>query len=44
MWGDVAVSQAYLTLCEVLGHLDLLVARGAVREAEADGIVQFEPA
>ena len=26
MWGNVAVTQAYLTLSEVLGHLDLLVA------------------
>ena len=32
MWGNVAVTQAYLTLSEVLGHLDLLVARRAVRE------------
>jgi len=24
MWGDVAMTQAYLTLSEVLGHLDLL--------------------
>jgi glyoxylase-like metal-dependent hydrolase (beta-lactamase superfamily II) len=44
MWGEVAISQAYLTLCEVLGHLDLLVTRGQAREIEADGIVLFEPA
>lgn len=36
MWGNVAVTQAYLTLSEVLGHLDLLVSRGAV-EALDDG-------
>ena len=24
LWGNVAVTQAYLTLSEVLGHLDLL--------------------
>ena len=26
LWGNVAVTQAYLTLSEVLGHMDLLVA------------------
>jgi glyoxylase-like metal-dependent hydrolase (beta-lactamase superfamily II) len=38
MWGNVAVTQAYLTLSEVLGHLDLLVADGLVEEI-ADGQV-----
>ena len=33
MWGNVAVTQAYLTLSEVLGHVDLLVADGAGRGA-----------
>ena len=32
LWGDIAVTQAYLTLSEVLGHLDLLAADGRVRE------------
>ncbi len=32
MWGNVAVSQAFLTLSEVLGHLDLLSTRAAVVE------------
>ena len=32
MWGNVAVTQAYLTLSEVLGHLDLLVGEGRARE------------
>jgi glyoxylase-like metal-dependent hydrolase (beta-lactamase superfamily II) len=32
MWGNVAVTQAFLTLSEVLGHLDLLVAAGDVQE------------
>jgi glyoxylase-like metal-dependent hydrolase (beta-lactamase superfamily II) len=37
MWGNVAVTQAYLTLSEVLGHLDLLVERGeAVEDDDAD--------
>jgi glyoxylase-like metal-dependent hydrolase (beta-lactamase superfamily II) len=42
MWGNVAVTQAFLTLSEVLGHLDLLVGEGAVREREDDGVVRFE--
>jgi len=44
MWGNVAVTQAYLTLSEVLGHTDLLIADGRAREAEADGVVRFEAA
>jgi hypothetical protein len=42
MWGNVAVTQAYLTLSEVLGHLDLLVRDGLVREQVRDGVVRFE--
>jgi glyoxylase-like metal-dependent hydrolase (beta-lactamase superfamily II) len=42
MWGNVAVTQAYLTLSEVLGHTDLLVNDGRVREVEAEGVVHFE--
>ena len=41
MWGNVAVTQAYLTLSEVLGHTDLLVEQGRVHEAEEDGVVRF---
>lgn len=44
MWGNVAVTQAYLTLSEVLGHTDILVAEGRVREAGGDGVVRFEAA
>jgi glyoxylase-like metal-dependent hydrolase (beta-lactamase superfamily II) len=45
MWGNVAVTQAYLTLSEVLGHTDLLMNDGRVREAEDDaGVVRFEAA
>jgi glyoxylase-like metal-dependent hydrolase (beta-lactamase superfamily II) len=41
MWGNVAVTQAFLTLSEVLGHLDLLCEQGAVGEQEAEGVVRF---
>ncbi len=37
LWGNIAVTQAYLTLSEVLGHLDLLAERGEEREGEAGG-------
>jgi hypothetical protein len=37
------VTQAYLTLSEVLGHVDLLLNDGRVREVEgADGVSTFE--
>jgi glyoxylase-like metal-dependent hydrolase (beta-lactamase superfamily II) len=42
LWGKVAVTQAYLTISEVLGHLDLLVHDGLVRERSQDGMVRFE--
>jgi glyoxylase-like metal-dependent hydrolase (beta-lactamase superfamily II) len=38
MWGNVAVTQAMLTISEVIGHLDLLIAEESVRE-DADGEV-----
>ena len=41
MWGNVAVTQAYLAISEVLGHLDLLAERGEVAEDEAGGVVRF---
>ncbi len=42
LWGNVAVTQAFLTLSEVLGHVDLLLERDAVRETERDdGVVVF---
>ena len=44
LWGNVAVTQAYLTLSEVLGHMDLLLERDEVAEQEAGGIVRFVPA
>jgi glyoxylase-like metal-dependent hydrolase (beta-lactamase superfamily II) len=41
LWGNVAVTQAYLTLSEILGHMDLLVDDGRVAEMEEDGVVRF---
>ena len=42
LWGNIAVTQAYLTLSEVLGHVDLLLNDGRVRETESDGVTLFE--
>src|SRR4051794_161895 len=42
LWGNIAVTQAYLTLSEVIGHTDLLVNDGRVQELERDGVVTFE--
>jgi glyoxylase-like metal-dependent hydrolase (beta-lactamase superfamily II) len=41
LWGNVALTQAYLTLSEVLGHLDLLAARGEVVEEDHAGVTRF---
>jgi glyoxylase-like metal-dependent hydrolase (beta-lactamase superfamily II) len=37
MWGNVAVTQAFLTISEVLGHMDLLIERGLVQEIPGGG-------
>lgn len=42
MWGNVAVTQAFLTLSEVLGHVDLLIDEERVSEREPNGVVHFE--
>jgi len=44
MWGNVAVTQAFLTLSEVLGHVDLLIDEGRVGERKASGVTSFEAA
>jgi len=44
LWGNIAVTQAYLTLSEVLGHVDLLLNDGRVREIKRDGLSIFEAA
>jgi glyoxylase-like metal-dependent hydrolase (beta-lactamase superfamily II) len=41
LWRHVPVTQAYLVLSEVLGHLDLLEERGAVGTEEGDGVVRY---
>jgi glyoxylase-like metal-dependent hydrolase (beta-lactamase superfamily II) len=41
MWGEVALSQAYLTLSEVLGHLDLLEEEGLVEPIEEAGLIRY---
>jgi glyoxylase-like metal-dependent hydrolase (beta-lactamase superfamily II) len=42
MWDEVAVTQAYLTISEVVGHVDLLINAGRVVAGEdAAGGVQF---
>jgi glyoxylase-like metal-dependent hydrolase (beta-lactamase superfamily II) len=42
LWGNIAVTQAFLTLSEVLGHTDLLMNEGRVREVEDGGVARFE--
>ncbi len=41
LWGNVAVTQAFLTLSEVLGHVDLLLEDGRVVEHDHDAVVRF---
>jgi glyoxylase-like metal-dependent hydrolase (beta-lactamase superfamily II) len=42
LWGNVAVTQAFLTLSEVIGHTDLLVNEGRVREADDGAVIRYE--
>lgn len=44
IWGDIAVTQAYLTLSEVLGHTDVLLNAGRVVEEEQEGVARFRAA
>jgi glyoxylase-like metal-dependent hydrolase (beta-lactamase superfamily II) len=44
LWGNVAVTQAFLTLCEVLGHVDLLLERGQVVEEGSGSVRVFAQA
>ena len=42
IWGNVAVTQAFLTLSEVIGHADLLLNEGRVREVEDGEVIRYE--
>jgi hypothetical protein len=43
LWRALPVTQHYLALSEVVGHLDLLARDGLVREVERDdGVVAWE--
>jgi glyoxylase-like metal-dependent hydrolase (beta-lactamase superfamily II) len=42
IWGNVAVTQAFLTLSEVIGHADLLVDEGRVREVDYGSVIRYE--
>jgi glyoxylase-like metal-dependent hydrolase (beta-lactamase superfamily II) len=42
IWGNVAVTQAFLTLSEVIGHADLLLNEGRVREADDGEVIRYE--
>jgi glyoxylase-like metal-dependent hydrolase (beta-lactamase superfamily II) len=41
LWGNVAVTQAFLTLSEVIGHLDLLIEEGRAHELDDGEVVRF---
>jgi hypothetical protein len=40
-WGNIAVTQAFLTLSEVLGNLDILENAGRVEPVEAGGVIKY---
>lgn len=40
-WGNIAVTQAFLTLSEVLGNLDILENAGRVAPVETDGVIKY---
>ena len=42
LWGNVAVTQAFLTLSEVIGHVDVLMNEGRVREVSENGVIRYE--
>jgi glyoxylase-like metal-dependent hydrolase (beta-lactamase superfamily II) len=41
LWGNVAVTQAFLTLSEVIGHMDLLIQRDLATESRDEGTIIF---
>ena len=44
LWGNIALTQSYLTISEVVGHADMLLRDGTIVEREQDGVVTYEPA
>ena len=42
IWKNVAVTQAFLTLSEVIGHTDILVNEGRVREVDDGTVIRYE--
>jgi glyoxylase-like metal-dependent hydrolase (beta-lactamase superfamily II) len=42
IWGNIAVTQAFLTLSEVIGHIDLLMDEGRVREVDDGAVARYE--
>ena len=36
------MTQAFLTLSEVIGHTDILVNEGRVREVDDGGVIRYE--
>ena len=42
IWGNVAVTQAYLTLSEIIGHVDLLLDEGRVVEDVDGEVIRYE--
>jgi glyoxylase-like metal-dependent hydrolase (beta-lactamase superfamily II) len=43
LWGDVHETQIYLAVSEVLGHTDLLIGEGRLREVDGKNGVSFAP-
>lgn len=44
MWKELAITQAYLTLSELIGHLDLLEDSGHVLASEREGLIRYRRA
>lgn len=40
-WGNIAVTQAFLTLSEILGNLDILENDGRVAQDVEDGVIRY---
>ena len=44
LWGNVAVTQAFLTLSEVIGHMDLLIEQDRAAEISSGDVIRFRAA